>query len=368
MRTGNLDGIIYGNEWQTVYDSGELVSAATSITISNLDGNLDKEYRLICRFINNYNGTATYSLRMNGDTGSNYGFQQLYGDGTTAGATRGTGTSMRLRSNGYALNAVGMVDTVIYSKSGFVRTVLTNNVDNISGTTIGAIGSFGQSWNNTSDNIISLTIFEESGFANGIGVGSRIILMRRADRDISTIGKVGKFNTYGKIKGCFQKIYENTLSSATDTITISNLDGNSDVLYCLKIRAIGTGVNAPDNPFVQLNGDSGSNYGQQYLGAGNTTVSVVRFVYSSLGGASCPDTNAISLSEFLIYAKSGYVRTAIMNGAIINFSSVLAYGIEMRGGSWNNTSDNITSIVFKTWQAGKNYGIGTVIELWAYRP
>jgi hypothetical protein len=66
-----------------------------------------------------------------------------------------------------------------------------------------------------------------------------------------------------------------------------------------------------------------------------------------------------------LYAKSGYVRTALIDGCN-NVATTTVADIWMLGGSWNNTADNITQLDIVSSQAN-GLGIGTVIELWAFR-
>ena len=168
------DTALYAGDWQVVYDSGELSSAQTSITISNLDGDTDQEYELICRFIGG--ASADVKLRPNNDSGTNYGYQYMQGDLVTPSAGRSTSNGIYIGSN-LMNNNINFSRTMLYAKSGYVRTSITENAYNISGTTVTGIQKWGQSWNNTTDNITSLVI---TGGTNGIGVGSRIILLERS--------------------------------------------------------------------------------------------------------------------------------------------------------------------------------------------
>jgi len=367
MRTGSINGTIYGNEWQTIYDSGELGSAQTSITISNLDGNTDKEYRLICRFVSNVSaGVGSYQVKPNNDTGNNYGYQQVYGVASSAGAER-YGVNISYLGYSDSTGDVCLSDTLFYAKSGFPRTFITTFAGGISGTTVTRVHSLGEVWNNTSDNITSLVI--QGNVADSIGIGSRIILMRRADRDASTIGKTGDADVYGRIKGCFQKIYENYITANSTSFTIGGLDGNTDILYKCVVRMIdASGIGGGTNCTLRYNGDSGNNYGYQHVTGYYSTAIAGRTTWT--GDIIC-QTNITTgafytIGEKLIFAKSGYVRTSLgkIAGEVVN--SDVNYSMDM-GASWNNAVDNITSIVVSADRIN-GLGTGTVIELWAYRP
>jgi hypothetical protein len=75
----------------------------------------------------------------------------------------------------------------------------------------------------------------------------------------------------------------------------------------------------------------------------------------------------IGQSELLIYAKSGYIRTALTNLAYAIASTTIT-GTAVVGQVWNNTADNITSMTFRFNPAGSYLGQDTKIELYAYRP
>jgi len=357
MRTGSINGTIYGNEWQTIYDSGELGSSATSLNITDLNGNLDKEYRLICRFVSSSN--SSFVIGPNGDYYNN-GLQQLTGNNSSAAASRQTSDPGMYV--GYSQNAgeVSMSDTIIYAKSGFVRTGISTFFWG-SGTTVTQLNYHGWSWNNTADNITSLLI------GGNMAAGTRIILMRRADRDASTIGKTGDADVYGRIKGCFQKIYENNLSAPATSMTISGLDGNTDVLYRLMFRGV-NGYNGASAGALVFNGDVGTNYGYQRIYGSDTSPGANR--YGTLTGISFGNwgaLNQISMVDVLIHAKSGYVRTGLMD-EIWNVNETTISAVLKKGLVWNNTASNLTSITIDGGAYINLLGTGTVIELWAYRP
>ena len=181
MRIGNkrVLGQFQADTWQRVY-SNTLTEAATSITISDLDGDTDEEYRLIARVVSGAN-TATTLLRINNDSTANiYGNQSLEAQATNIYPSRGTASFIYIDANNSAQGALMFADLIIHAKSGFVRTVLGKYTSNISGTTVTSIGMVGQSWNNTADNITSLVIF--SDVANGLGVGTVIELYAKKSK------------------------------------------------------------------------------------------------------------------------------------------------------------------------------------------
>lgn len=151
----------------------------TSLTISGLNGDVDEEYILESKVVNGYNGTAGAAVRLNNDTGTNYGYQFLQGVDTTASAARSTGDRAYINS-GTALGHIAHSRTSIFAKSGFVRTILNELCSQIVTTTVSLVGIWGMSWNNTADNITSLVIAASQ--AGGLGVGSSFSLFRKTRR------------------------------------------------------------------------------------------------------------------------------------------------------------------------------------------
>jgi hypothetical protein len=166
--------------WENIYDN-TLTEAATSVTISSLSGNQDIEYKLEARVVNGYGRSIDVKTQLNADTGSNYGYQQLYGNNATAGASRNTSTTGTSPCN-IASGNRGMFQDIIYAKSGYIRTGIQEDVDNINTTTIATTVIRGWSWNNTADEITSLVILADQ--ANGLGVGTNIRLWRRASLSV----------------------------------------------------------------------------------------------------------------------------------------------------------------------------------------
>lgn len=157
--------------------STTLATATTSLTITGLDGNTDMEWLLKCKFINGYNGGSSYVMTLNGDSGTNYGKQFLYGNNTTVDAARTTtdgGVTIQTLSS---LNEAGITEVTIYAKNGHARSILHSYMRGGSGTTPGIILLCGNSWNNTTDNITSLVITSDQ--TNGLGIGTTIELYAR---------------------------------------------------------------------------------------------------------------------------------------------------------------------------------------------
>jgi len=359
MRTGTLDGIIHGGEFQKVYDSGELGSAVTSLTVSGLDGDSEVEYLILCRLINAVNATTFFFVRPNNDSGANYGYQSVRGISSATGAVRDTSENgFRVSING-TQNSLDFSKHLLHAKSGYVRTFLSFMGEEIRGTTIQNVQSFGQSWNNTADNITSLVFLASE--ANGIGIGSRIIVLRRNAQLVGQ--RTGSLDVQGKLKGAFQKIYQTTLGAAATSVTISGLDGDTDVLYKLVCRLIG---NSNEEFKLTFNTDTGANYGNQLVQGSSSSAAASRGTGASYHqiGVTGAD-NEICFTNTIFYVKSGFIRTFLSEYAA-SIAGTTVGSIRLRAGVWNNTGSNITQMVI-TADTASGIKIGSVIELYAYR-
>lgn len=352
MKAGKIDSGLVNDLYEVIYDSGEITEAITSITISNLDGNVAEEYELICRFVDD-DTTGGYYLRFNNDSGNNYGYQEIDGTSSTVSAARDTSEAQIDLGYTNTDSNICFSHHLIYAKSGYIRTVLSSSAEDISGTTVTSINLKGQVWNNTADNITSIVI---GALNDKLNIGSRIILMKKIK--LTSGLKTGDLNIQGKIKNTWQKIYETTLESATTSVTISSLDGNTDVLYRIKIRIVDG--NSGTAPGIRFNNDSGNNYGRQNLSGGESTASAGRntgVALIVLGNTN--SSGEIIFMQGIFYIKSGYIRTGIstdmnrVTGTYIN-------PIRALGQVWNNTADNVTSIVVFSDQTN-GLGIGTYI-------
>lgn len=359
MKTGNLDGYIHDLQ-QVVYDSGELGSAQTSITISNLDGDTDQEYELICRFVNGYAGLCNYNLQFNSDSGSNYGFQYMRAQSTATEALRGTGLPSLGVGTNDAQNKICLSRAIISAKSGYERTLTFTRTASITGTTVGLIDVYGGVWNNTADNMTSITITASQ--TNGVGTGSRIILLKKVN--LTSAMKTGDLEVQSdaQIEGAWEKIYETDIDTGTNAIDISSLTGDTDVIYKLIFRFVGGSVSNSQYQ-LEFNNDSGSNYGTQFFVAADTSISAQRatYAYNLLSNTGTDDTERV-YGEMLIYAKSGKARASIAR-FIDGIVGTTINRLNLFGQIWNNSDDEITSINIDATQS-TGIGAGSHVELW----
>jgi len=169
---GALQGI-----WKKIYDY-ELTSAATSLTVSGLNGNVDGIYMIEYRVVNGYAGSTGMHIRINNDSGANYGWQFILGNSTTASANRYTSNTAGLwMLDFHGANRIGYARTLLFAKSGYRRSAITESAYDIYGTTVENIVLVGQVWDNTSSNITSLVFYALD--TNGLGAGTHITIFKR---------------------------------------------------------------------------------------------------------------------------------------------------------------------------------------------
>lgn len=163
------------NTWVKAYET-TLGTATTSLTISGLAGDIDKEYKLEARIINGYAGEIVCYIRPNNDTDANYGRQYLLAYSTTVAGNRDVLNGIRM--GGAESGQECLSSTILYAKSGYVRTSLTNESYKIATTSVGNILLMGHAWSNTADEITSLVILANR--TNGLGAGTQITLWKRS--------------------------------------------------------------------------------------------------------------------------------------------------------------------------------------------
>lgn len=175
--------------------------------------------------------------------------------------------------------------------------------------------------------------------------------------------KVGNLYPQGDFKAdCFVKVFETTLSSPTTTVTISNLDGNTNEVYLLVVKMIG---NYAGRTSLRLrpNNDSGTNYSYQRMQGVDSTAQALRDTgVSFIVVGSCDASDERSWSRSILYAKSGQDRTCFVNlaysikGTLVPILFPIFY-------VWDNNADNIISLTL-TAQNANGLGTGSYIALY----
>lgn len=356
MKTGTIDGKV-DQLWQVVYDSGELGAAATTINVTGLEGDTDEEYYIITRFINAYAGVCSVQLKINNNSDNIYGRQIIAATGASINPSRSV-TNLGFGVGAADDGECSFSYALLKAKSGYGRTFHELRAYLIDGTDVNDLITQGAVWDNTVDEITSLNF--NATETDGFGVGTRIIILKKVD---GTSGmRTGELDVQGSITGAWEKIYENELTGATNSVTVSGLAGNTDQVYKV-ITKFRNNYNGTTQFYILLNNDSGANYGVQEVLGQDSTASASHFTALTYFGQTASYTQYnLSLTESLIYAKSGYTRTMLTNDCMDLGGTTILRAIS-RGFSWDNSGDELTSMVFTTDQTD-GMATGTVIEVW----
>jgi len=133
-----------------------LSSAAASQTFSSIPGTYTD--LIVVASLKNVSGASTVCARYNGDTGSNYSFVYMLGDGSSALSGLAANTSFAVQ--GYANTtqfAPAISQIMNYSNTTTYKTVLDRR-----GTVAQFVGATVSTWRNTAA-ITSIVIFNETG-------------------------------------------------------------------------------------------------------------------------------------------------------------------------------------------------------------
>lgn len=170
-------------EW-TLVERKTFDAPATSYTLSGLNGNTDRRYKLKTELKNNYAGTNQFFATINGDnTAAHYNF---FEHGTYKTTGDGAGTIINDRSPyssirvgwGSAQNNWGWCEVVIEAFSGRNRHYSTSENSELNSTEIWKTHRGDGLWLNSADNITSITVTSTN--ASGIGIGSYVELWKLA--------------------------------------------------------------------------------------------------------------------------------------------------------------------------------------------
>lgn len=352
---GNIESRNVNDLMQVIYDSGVRATTASSIAITGLNGDVDKEYQLISKNVQGYSGASGVYVDFNGDTGANYGYQYIMGLSSNSSAGRATDQNNLINiCFNRALGDSSLSETNIYSKSGNVRTAINKLLDGADVTTITSISMWGYAYSDTTNNIASIDITAQPG---GIGVGSHYILLRKVSATDGT--QYGNMNVKGIMKYAWQEVYKTTLTSTANSVAISGLNGNNDVLYrfTANVKTIGSG-NGVNLDFYPNGDTTAANYGCQLLYGNDSSALALRYTnsYWYLCSAAT-NTQASAHCENIFYAKNGYVRLMINTCAGTIAGTYVDTGM-LISNAWADTTNNVTSILIQDVASGI-FGIGS---------
>ncbi|MDX1957830.1 MAG: hypothetical protein SFU98_04615 [Leptospiraceae bacterium] len=167
-------------------------------------------------------------------------------------------------------------------------------------------------------------------------------------------------------------IYENDITSATTSVNITGLDGDSDVSYDIVYKIISSS-GLPINTLYLLRPNSdatSSNYGFMNISMTNGhsgTASALNnntqqgFLLSSPGNGT--SANSIHFGKAILLAKTGSIRT--LTNVCGRYISNTDFTFQQTFGTWTG-SGNIVNLQFVSDQSN-GIGAGSRIEVWARR-
>lgn len=174
--------------------------------------------------------------------------------------------------------------------------------------------------------------------------------------------RIGNSRAIGNFKAGFcQTIYETTLTSSQTSITVSSLDGDTDGVYLFELFEKST--EADHTVYLHLNNDTTSgNYGSQYEYDSGTTFSAGRYTNTGILCAKAGTSGPTAFCRGIIFAKSGTVRTIEVDQCDYIHETYGVIDHYHMFWSWNNTSSNLTSLVF-TAGVSNGFSAGTYIRV-----
>ncbi len=164
-------------------------------------------------------------------------------------------------------------------------------------------------------------------------------------------------------------IYENDITSTQNSVSITGLDGNTDVEYNIILR-ISTPVTAFCAYGIQPNGITGSSiYGFQYIGAGgapsatagrNTNELFLNLTTNTIAGQT-------AYANAFMLAKTGASRVLHTLNVQQLAAATSTIGDNYYFSSvWTDSTTNITSLTLAA-SSTNCFGAGSHIEVWARR-
>ncbi len=161
-----------GKSWRLIYET-DLVSATTNINVTGLNGNADKVYMVLARFVNTTGAGASYYLQPNGEDAT-FGYLFVGGSGGPPGSGNATSPGFYICS-ALASTSCEITGTV-YAQTGAARVFIAQQIYSVTPGNVGGFQNVATSWSNTGSNITSLTVFAST---NSMGAGSHIEIWGR---------------------------------------------------------------------------------------------------------------------------------------------------------------------------------------------
>jgi len=136
--------------------------------------------------------------------------------------------------------------------------------------------------------------------------------------------------------GTWQKIAEIEVTSDTNQVNITGLDGDNDKVYCVIARIVNADTSGNRTFYFRFNDDTATNYTMQRL-RGEYSSSIINQGDATFTAFAEATAGQVVGATSFIYAQSGQNRTVIAYSGCGN-------GVSVFSGRWNNSTDNITKI------------------------
>lgn len=178
----------------------------------------------------------------------------------------------------------------------------------------------------------------DASFNTGLGFNDDIILARHIADDQVDHTHMNWDGTNGKV--WWEEIGRNTLSIASDTMSVSGMTGRKHLRVLIWQQASGGTIDS----FITFNGDTGANYAQKYQVAMNGTVT------DAASGTNCPLESGQVASGGSAFTVLDIVNIASREKHFKMDNQHAATGaatvptVIYHRGKWVNTSAQITQI------------------------
>ena len=170
----------------------------------------------------------------------------------------------------------------------------------------------------------------------------------------------------GELQSIWKKIYDNVLTSATTSITISGLHGDTSKFYKLVFYIVmGADTAAASGHHLRFNGDTGTNYGTVYTLSDDGTVSGGQFNATDhiyIDDFDAHQLGYVGYTTVDVYAKSGHERMAVVSTGNRATGSTM-HRVCNLSGVWSNTTSEITELNFVA-EDTNGFGAGTYIVVY----
>lgn len=177
---------------------------------------------------------------------------------------------------------------------------------------------------------------------------------------------VGTITSGVALGATWRRLYSTDITgSAVDSVTVSGLDGNSDIEYLIYARFVAAVSTEPSDFFVSPNGDEDtSHYNFQSVWSVNGTAGGSEGVsFAGLWHGLTYVAGEITQGWSRMYAKTGFDRV-LVGQFTSRYTSGDMERIYQVATAWENSADNITSLVFHS-SVSTCIGIGSHIEVWS---